>query len=103
MRRNKLTKIFSALICFSVVSTVITVPSLQPKVEAAAKKESTVAEKVAYFQKQIKKLKHLIAKLEIERSVMVKGSKEHIANLKQTKKYTEQIIYYSEKILELYK
>lgn len=41
---------------------------LQPKVEAAAKKESTVAEKVAYYQKQIKKLKHLITKVQIERS-----------------------------------
>ncbi|WP_339236305.1 hypothetical protein MKX40_22385 [Paenibacillus sp. FSL R5-0517] len=102
MRRNKLTKIFSALICFSVVSTVITVPSLHPKVEAAAKKESTVAEKVAYYKKQIKKLRNLRTKVQNERDTLVKGSKEHIANLELERKYIKQIIYYSEKILELY-
>lgn len=102
MRKNKLNKIISALIYFSVMSTVITVPVLQPKVEAAAKKESTVAEKVAYYQKQIKKLKHLIAKVQIERGTKVKGSKSYIASLEQEKKYINQIIYYSEKILELY-
>ncbi|WP_128101138.1 hypothetical protein [Paenibacillus sp. DCT19] len=103
MKKNKLNKILNVILCFSIVYTVVPLSLLQSKVEAAAKKESTAAEKVAYYQKQIKKLRQLIAKLEIERSIMVNGSKEHIANLKQIKKYTEQIIYYSEKILELYK
>ncbi|MHA7582055.1 hypothetical protein ACX12E_16935 [Paenibacillus vandeheii] len=84
------------------MSTVITVPILQPKVEAAAKKESNVAEKVAYYQKQIKKLKGLISKAQAERNTMVKGSKSYIASLEQEKKYIEQSFYYSKKILKLY-
>lgn len=85
------------------MSTVIAVPSLQPKVEAAAKKESTVAEKVAYYKKQIKKLRILIAALKDKRETMAYASKSYIASLKQEKKYVDQIIYYSEKILELSK
>lgn len=83
------------------MSTVITVPVLQPSVEAAAKKESTIAEKVLYYKKQIKKLRNLISKVQLDRSTMVKGSKSYIASLKQEKKYLEQIIYYSKKINEL--
>lgn len=86
------------------MTTVITVPVLQPRAEAAAKKkESTIEEKLAYYQKQIKKLKGLRTKVQNERDTLVKGSKEYIANLELERKYIKQTIYYSEKILELYK
>ncbi|WDQ34946.1 hypothetical protein PTQ21_12170 [Paenibacillus marchantiae] len=101
MRKNNLTKIVNALICFSVITTVTTVPALQPKVEAADKKESTALEKLAYYQKQIKKIKGSIANLKKQRAKLAKSSPEYIASLKKERDYLKKLIYYSNLIIEL--
>ncbi|WP_440112222.1 hypothetical protein [Paenibacillus sp. QZ-Y1] len=101
MKKNNLNKILSALLCFSVISTVVSVPVLQPKVEAAAKKESTALEKLAYYQKQIKKIKGSIANLKKQRAKLAKSSPEYIASLKKEREYLKKLIYFSNLIIEL--
>ncbi|MCM3174468.1 MULTISPECIES: hypothetical protein [unclassified Paenibacillus] len=89
--KKLLTAVLSLTVLLSATSAVI----IQPSVEAATKKkESTYQEKMAYYNKQIKKIKGLIATLQAKRKHLETSSAAYRASLTKEDEYLGQLIYY---------